>query len=72
MFSMDCAACPNGPGGCDGCIVSFLLGESSQVEDVSVESCGYVLPPEVRSAIEVLREVGMVTTVEIVASYDAA
>lgn len=72
MVSMDCAGCPARPGGCEGCIVSLLLGEKSQVDDISAESCGYVLEPDIKAAIEVLREVGMVTTVEIMAANDAA
>lgn len=72
MISMDCMDCPARPGGCEGRIVSLLLGEKVQVDDLSQESCGYVLEPEIKSAIEVLREVGMVTTVEIVAAFDAA
>lgn len=72
MFSMDCADCPLGPARCEGCIVSLLTGENSLVDELSEESCGYVLAPEVRSAIEVLRTVGVVTAVEIVAVEPAA
>lgn len=72
MISMDCADCPARPEGCEGCIVSLLVGEKSQLDDFSEESCGYVLEPEIRKAIEVLREVGMVTTVEILAGSEAA
>ncbi|MCT1517032.1 hypothetical protein [Dietzia cercidiphylli] len=49
----------------------FLSGEP-QVDALSEESCGYVLEPEVRSAIEVLMELGMVSSVEIMASETAA
>lgn len=72
MISMDCRRCPARPAGCEGCIVSLLVGENLQVDDLSQESCGYVLEPEIKSAIDVLREVGMVTTVEILAASDAA
>ena len=72
MFSMDCAECPAAPVGCDGCIISVLLGENALVDELSEESCGFVLAPEVRSAIGVLRDVGMVSRVEIVAVEPAA
>ncbi|WP_319028443.1 hypothetical protein [Dietzia sp. PP-33] len=39
---------------------------------LSEESCGYVLEPEVRTAIEVLMELGMVSSLEIVATHTAA
>ena len=72
MISMDCAGCPARSEGCEGCIVSMLLGEKSQADDIFEEPCGYVLEPEIQSAIEVLREVGMVTNVEIVTGTRAA
>lgn len=72
MISMDCADCPARPEGCEGCIISLLIGEKSQVDDLSEESCGYVLEPEIRSAIEVLRELGMVTTLQILTEFEAA
>ena len=72
MVNGDCARCPSGPRGCDGCIVSVLSAENMLVDELSEESCGFVLAPEVRSAIEVLMEVGMVSTVEIVAADSAA
>lgn len=72
MISMDCTGCPARPGDCEGCIVSLLIDGKLQVDDLSEESCGYVLQPEIRAAIEVLREVGMVTAVEILAANDAA
>ena len=72
MFAIDCAGCPAAPRACDGCIVTFLESGSSQVEERSAEPCGYVLPHDVRAAIEVLRDVGMVSTVEILASFPAA
>lgn len=72
MFSLDCARCPARPGRCEGCIVSVLLSENPLLDGLSEESCGYVLEPDVRSAIEVLIEVGMVSTVEIVATNTAA
>lgn len=72
MFSIDCAGCPAAPNVCDGCIVAFLESDTSQVDDLSPESCGYVLAPEVRTAIEVLRDVGMVSSVEILAGFPAA
>lgn len=72
MFSIDCARCPVGPGDCGGCIVSLLLGEESQVTEGVDESCGYVLAPEVRSAIDVLRAAGLVSRVEIMAVVTAA
>ena len=72
MFSLDCARCPARPGQCEGCIVSVLLSENPLVDELSEESCGYVLEPAVRSAIEVLLEVGMVSSVEIVATNTAA
>lgn len=72
MFSLDCAQCPARPGQCEGCIVSVLFSDYSLLDELSEESCGYVLEPEVRSAIEVLMEVGMVSTVEIMAAHTAA
>lgn len=72
MVSMDCARCPAGPGICEGCIVSLLLGENRLVDDLSPESCGYVLDPEVRTAIDVLRVAGMVTSIDILAAETAA
>ena len=72
MISMDCAECPARSEGCEGCIVSLLVGEKGQVDGFFEESCGYVLEPEIRSAIEVLRELGMVTTLEILAGSEAA
>lgn len=72
MLSMDCARCPARPLGCDGCVVAVLLSSSPQADRLSEESCGYVLDPEVRSAIEVLLEVGVVSEVEIVAARTAA
>ena len=72
MFSMDCARCPARPAACDGCIVTLLGVGNPQVEEFSAEPCGYVLDPEVREAIDVLRAVGMVSTLEIVGSDVAA
>lgn len=72
MFSMDCGRCPARPGRCDGCIVSVLLSDEPLVDELSEESCGYILEPAVRSAIEVLMAVGMVSSVEIMAAYPAA
>lgn len=72
MFSIDCVGCPAAPRGCDGCIVAFLNSDSLQVDELSPESCGYVLAPDVRAAIEVLRDVGMVSSVEILAAFPAA
>ncbi|AVM64984.1 hypothetical protein C3V38_12035 [Dietzia sp. oral taxon 368] len=72
MVSMDCARCPAVAGDCEGCIVSLLLGEKDQVDELSPESCGYVLDPEVRTAIDVLRAVGMVTSIDILAAETAA
>lgn len=72
MFSIDCEACPAGRRGCDGCLVAFLDSEEPQVDDLSLESCGYVLAPEVRAAIEVLRDVGVVSSIEIVSAFRAA
>ncbi|MGN0101958.1 MAG: hypothetical protein ACI39C_13565 [Dietzia sp.] len=72
MLSMDCARCPASPATCEGCIVSVLWGENPLVDDLSPESCGYVLDPEVRSAIDVLRAAGMVTSIEILAADTAA
>ena len=72
MVSMDCARCPAGPGNCEGCIVSLLLGENRLVDDLSPESCGYVLDPDVRTAIDVLRVAGMVTSIDILAAETAA
>ena len=72
MLSMDCARCPARPRGCDDCVVAVLLSSSPQVDRLSEESCGYVLDPEVRSAIEVLLEVGVVSEVDIVAARAAA
>lgn len=72
MFSLDCGRCPAADRGCSGCIVEFLWSESPQVDALSAESCGYVLAPDVRSAIEVLRDVGMVSSVEILAAFPAA
>ncbi|WP_271799586.1 hypothetical protein [Dietzia maris] len=42
------------------------------MDELSPKSCGYVLDPEVREAIDVLREVGMVSTVEILGADVAA
>ena len=42
------------------------------MDELAPESCGYVLDPEVREAIDVLREVGMVSTVEILGADVAA
>ncbi|MET3859637.1 hypothetical protein ABIE38_000534 [Dietzia sp. 2505] len=72
MFSMDCSRCPVRPRRCEDCVISVLFSEESQVDALSEESCGYVLEPDVRSAIEVLMELGMVSSVEIVASETAA
>ncbi len=72
MFSMDCGQCPARPGQCDGCIVSVLLSDEVLVDELSEESCGYLLEPAVRSAIEVLMSVGMVSSVEIMAAHPAA
>lgn len=72
MVSMDCGRCPVRPRECEGCVVALLLGESPQVDELSEESCGYVLSPDVRSAIEVLMEVGMVSSVEILDAHTAA
>lgn len=72
MMSMDCARCPAGPGDCEGCIVSLLLGENSLVGGLTPESCGYVLDPEVRAAIDVLRAAGMVRSIDILAAETAA
>lgn len=52
--------------------MSLLAAEEAQFDALSEESCGYILEPEVRSAIEVLMEVGMVSTVEIMAAHTAA
>ncbi len=72
MFSFDCGQCPSGNRGCGDCIVDVLGGENVQVDELSVESCGYVLAPDIRAAIETLRGLGMVTSVEILASTRAA
>jgi hypothetical protein len=72
MFTMDCEQCPARPRGCDDCIVAVLSCPEPLVDALSGESCGYVLDPEVQSAIEVLLEVGMVSEVEIVAAQRAA
>ncbi|MBB1034721.1 hypothetical protein G6031_10000 [Dietzia sp. CQ4] len=72
MFSMDCSRCPARPRRCEDCVVSVLLSGEPQVDALSEETCGYVLEPEVRSAIEVLMELGMVSSVEIMASETAA
>lgn len=72
MFTMDCARCPVGPAACDGCIIPVLEVGKSQVDELSPDSCRYVLDPEVREAIDVLREVGMVSTVEILGADVAA
>lgn len=72
MFSMDCERCPARPRRCEGCLVSLLLREESQVDVLSEESCGYVLDSEVRAAIELLMDVGMVSEVEIMAANTAA
>lgn len=72
MVTMDCTRCPAGPRDCEGCPVSVLMSENLQVDELSEESCGYVLPPGIRSAVEVLLEVGVVSTVEIMAVEAAA
>ena len=72
MFTMDCEQRPAGPQGCDGCIVGVLSSADPLVDALSEASCGYVLDPEVRSAIEVLLEVGMVSEVEILTPQRAA
>ena len=72
MLSMDCGRCPAGPQECEGCIVALLLGEKQQLNGVMDESCGYVLDPEIESAIEVLLAAGIVSSVEIVGGESAA
>lgn len=72
MFSISCAGCPGAPGGCDGCLVSFLESDNAQVGELDPASCGYVLASDVRAAIELLRDVGMVSSVEILAAFRAA
>lgn len=72
MFSIDCSRCPIGPRDCGDCMISALLGEESQVTPGAEESCGYVLAPEMRSAIEVLLGAGLVSRVEILAVETAA
>ncbi len=72
MFSIDCARCPSVQHGCEGCMISVLFGENSQVDALSEESCGYILAPEVRSAIEILVDVGLVSGLEILAVEHAA
>lgn len=72
MFSIDCAGCPADAEGCEGCIVRFLHSEKPLVDGLSEESCGYVLESDVRAAIEVLLEVGMLSEVEILQAYSAA
>ncbi|MDV8001877.1 hypothetical protein R4P08_11550 [Rhodococcus sp. IEGM 1408] len=52
--------------------MSVLLSGNPQLDQLSEESCGYVLEPAVRSAIEVLMDVGMVSTVQIMARNTAA
>lgn len=72
MFTMDCSRCPARPASCGGCIISVLEAGDVQVDDLSPESCGYVLDPEVRRAIDLLREAGMISTVEILGVGAAA
>lgn len=72
MVTADCAHCPVGPRDCHDCIVSVLNPEYAVVSELSEESCGFVLASEVRSAIEVLLEVGLVSTVEIMGVEAAA
>lgn len=72
MLTGDCDRCPVGPRDCSGCILSILGPEKSLVEELSEESCGFILAPEVRSAIEVLFAVGLVSTVEIMGVEAAA
>jgi hypothetical protein len=72
MLSMDCSRCPVRPQQCEDCVVALLTSDSVQVSALSEESCGYVLEPEVRTAIEVLMELGMVSSLEIVATHTAA
>ncbi|WP_228548991.1 hypothetical protein [Dietzia sp. SYD-A1] len=50
----------------------MILSEEVQADALSEESCGYVLEPEVRSAIEVLMALGLVSTLEIVGAETAA
>ena len=72
MFSIDCGSCPARPNFCDGCILSVLDRGNLQVDELSLESCGYVLDPEVRDAIDLLRGLGMVSTIEILDVETAA
>lgn len=72
MISIDCERCPSGPEGCDGCLVSVLLGENVQVGGASVESCGYVLAPEIQAAVDVLLEAGLLSEVRILEEFEAA
>ena len=72
MFSIDCSECPVRPRACDGCLVAFLESDNVQVGDDLLDTCGYVLTPDVRAAIGVLRDLGMVSSVEIVAAFPAA
>ena len=72
MFAIDCGRCPQASTGCEGCILDVLLGPNVQVGGLGDESCGYVLAPEVHRAIDVLRAVGLVSEVEILAVEGAA
>lgn len=72
MVTGDCARCPVGPEACGDCMISVLISENSLVDDLSEESCGYALAPEVRSAIELLVAAGLVSTVDIMAVEAAA
>ena len=72
MLSIDCSRCPRAPHGCDDCLIDVLGAENGQVGVPEADSCGYVLAPEIRSAIEVLRVAGLLSEVEIVGVQGAA
>lgn len=72
MVTGDCDRCPVGPRECSGCILSVLGTATVLAGGLSEDSCGFVLAPEVRSAIEVLFEVGLVSIVEIMGVEAAA
>ncbi|MFL0579359.1 hypothetical protein [Dietzia sp. 179-F 9C3 NHS] len=72
MLSIDCSRCPRALHGCDDCLIDVLGAENVPVEAPEADSCGYVLAPEIRSAIEVLRAAGLLSEVEIVGVQGAA
>ena len=66
MYSLDCTDCPQPPGACGDCLVDALSSANHQVIDGEIQSCGYWVAEDVKGAIAVLRQAGLVTKLEIV------